>query len=179
MPRRHSRILLVTAVLLLVLLVFEALRLSQASRFNAALRQQDWTVASRHRGDEARVAKALMLQTSGDWQEAVEIYGELALTGKRRLTQIARYNMANLYLRRGIETTEAGSLDVALPLIELAKTSYRAVLRADPNHWDARFNLATALRIVPDLDLEKVEEEVMPERSQRSLVPLDARRELP
>lgn len=179
MPRRHTWIVLVTAVLLLGLVASEVYRLSQASRFNAALQRQDWTAASRHSGVEARVAKAMMLQTTGHWQEALEIYGELALTGKRRLSQIARYNMANLYLRKGIEASEEGGMDVALPLIELAKASYRAVLRADPRHWDARHNFAKALKIVPDLDFEEVEEDIMPERSERSVVPLDARRELP
>ena len=35
----------------------------------------------------------------------------------------------------------------ALALIELAKESYREVLRHDPAHWDARYNLERAQRL--------------------------------
>ena len=78
-----------------------------------------------------------------------------------------------------MEASEAGSMDLALPLIELAKASYRQVLQAQPQHWDARFNLAAALKIVPDVELDDPIDDVLPERSRRSLVPLEVRRELP
>jgi mxaK protein len=37
-----------------------------------------------------------------------------------------------------------------LPLIELAKEQYRELLRRDPQHWDARYNLERAQRLQPD-----------------------------
>ena len=40
----------------------------------------------------------------------------------------------------------------AIALIELAKELYRDVLRADPQHWDARYNLDRAQRLLPDPD---------------------------
>jgi mxaK protein len=39
-----------------------------------------------------------------------------------------------------------------LPLVELAKQNYRDLLRDDPNQWDARYNLESALRLAPDTD---------------------------
>ncbi|MDO9314605.1 MAG: MxaK protein, partial [Burkholderiaceae bacterium] len=40
----------------------------------------------------------------------------------------------------------------ALPLIELAKETYRELLRADPDNWAARYNLERAQRLLPDPD---------------------------
>jgi len=37
-----------------------------------------------------------------------------------------------------------------VPLIELAKETYREVLRHDPRHWPARYNLERAQRLLPD-----------------------------
>jgi mxaK protein len=34
-------------------------------------------------------------------------------------------------------------------LVELAKESYRAALRLNPDNWDARYNLEYAFRITP------------------------------
>ena len=135
--------------------------------------------AARYPGEEGELASALELQVAGDWQGALEVYAEIEPSGRTELEQISRYNTANIYLRQGIEASEAGSMDLALPLIELAKANFRQVLQAQPQHWDARFNLAVALKIVPDVALEDPVDDVMPERSRRSLVPLEVRRELP
>ena len=40
----------------------------------------------------------------------------------------------------------------SLPLIELAKQSYRDLLREDPNDWDARYNLERALWLAPEVE---------------------------
>ncbi len=177
--RHRAAFLLLTAGLLAVVTLIEAYVLYGANLFNDAIERRDWVAAARHSVGQARIAEAFVLESNGDWQSALELYAELEQRGAEPLSQIARFNMANLYLRRGMEMAGDGSMDVALPLIELAKTTYRAVLRADPGNWDARFNLATALQVVPDVEAEELEEDIMPERSQRSLVPLDARRELP
>jgi mxaK protein len=42
-----------------------------------------------------------------------------------------------------------------LPLLELAKQSYRNALRRDPSRWDVRYNLDRALWLAPELD-EKI-----------------------
>jgi mxaK protein len=54
----------------------------------------------------------------------------------------------------------------SLPLIELAKQRYRDVLRAEPNHWDARYNLSRALQLAPELEQQIEEKEEPPEREQ-------------
>ena len=40
----------------------------------------------------------------------------------------------------------------SLPLLELAKVGYREVLRDNPAHWDARYNLERTLRLAPEGD---------------------------
>jgi mxaK protein len=64
----------------------------------------------------------------------------------------ARYNSANLMLRQGLALRGGDNAAQALPLIELAKQSYRQVLRAEPEHWDARYNYERAQRAQPDPD---------------------------
>jgi len=74
------------------------------------------------------------------------LYGHPALGGP------ARYNSANLLLRQALVLRESDSPGQALPLIELSKQGYREVLRADPGHWDARYNYERAQRAQPDPD---------------------------
>ena len=54
-------------------------------------------------------------------------------------------------------------------LIELAKDTYRAVLRAEPSAWDAKYNLERALRLVPDPDDSDDEDLPPPQQSERAL----------
>jgi mxaK protein len=45
----------------------------------------------------------------------------------------------------------------ALPLIELAKQSYRGSLRLNPEDWDARYNLERALWLAPEVEQTQVD----------------------
>ncbi|MFA9462201.1 hypothetical protein [Thiohalorhabdus methylotrophus] len=63
----------------------------------------------------------------------------------------ARYNLANLYLRRATERARNGEVDGARTMAELAKEAYRDALRARPAYWAAKRNFEAAQRLVRDL----------------------------
>lgn len=71
------------------------------------------------------------------------------------LGQAARYNSANLLLRQAIEVRATLQPGQAIALLELAKQSYRDVLRQDPGFWEARYNLERAQRLLPDAEEEE------------------------
>jgi mxaK protein len=93
-------------------------------------------------------AQAHALAAGGADDAALAHYG--ALQDDSTLGQAARYNSANLLMRQAVILREAEQPGQALALIELAKEHYRDVLRHDPGHWDARYNLERAQRLVPD-----------------------------
>ena len=72
------------------------------------------------------------------------------LQGDSALGQAARFNSANLLLRQALRLQAAEQRGAAVPLVELAKETYREVLRNDPQHWPARYNLERAQRLLPD-----------------------------
>ncbi len=79
----------------------------------------------------------------------------------------ARFNSGNLYLRDAIEAADAGDTASATPNFELAKAAYRVVLRADPGHMAARYNLERALRRSPEVEqAEEIDVEQPPEAEQ-------------
>ncbi len=61
-------------------------------------------------------------------------------------------NAGNLHFREALKEEGLESAVRILPLVELAKQSYRTVLRRDPQRWDARYNLERALWMAPELD---------------------------
>lgn len=76
-----------------------------------------------------------------------------AADGSRgEVRQAALYDLGNLYLREALRVQASGAEASALPLFELAKENYRAVLYEQPGLWDAKFNLELALRAQPDAD---------------------------
>lgn len=98
-------------------------------------------------------AQAHELAAAGQMEAALARYR--ALYGHAGFGPLARYNSANLLMRQALElrdSSDANAAGQALPLIELAKQSYREVLRADPDHWDARYNYERAQRAQPDPD---------------------------
>jgi len=69
-----------------------------------------------------------------------------------RLQARIRYNLGNLYLSQALAEIETGRLNQAVPLLTLAKQAYRQALAADDGFWDAKFNLETAMRLLPELE---------------------------
>lgn len=99
---------------------------------------------------QRRLAHALALEAAGQADAALRRLG--ALYGDPAVGRVARYDAANLLLRQAITLQDAGQPGQALAWVELAKEQYREVLRQQPDHADARYNLERALRLVPEPD---------------------------
>ena len=93
-------------------------------------------------------AQAHELAVSDRFEAALARY-RLVFTDKA-LGTAARYNSANLLMRQAMALKQSDNPGQAIALVELAKQTYRAVLRAEPGHWDARYNYERALRLQPD-----------------------------
>jgi mxaK protein len=93
-------------------------------------------------------AQACALAASGAEDAALKRFG--ALQSDAQLGHAARYNGANVLMRQALRLHAGPQPGQALALVELAKESYRQVLRDNPARWDARYNLERAQRLVPD-----------------------------
>jgi mxaK protein len=111
---------------------------------------------------ELRFALAAAQAASGADEAALNAY--TALHADTPLGQAARFNGANALLRQALKVQAGAQPGQATPLIELAKETLREVLRRDPTHWDARYNLERAQRLLPDAD----EADLLPEGPARS-----------
>jgi mxaK protein len=153
------------AVALAAVTVGESLRLQHAQSINAAVatwsrvvapaaqsQPPAWATAGAadHLSPEARLARAVALSRV-DYDAALAAYKEIIQSNRNDLRLVALYDLGNLHLHHAIQ---AGLGDEAqsLPLTELAKQSYRDLLRRDPNDWDARYNLERSLRLAPEDD---------------------------
>ncbi|TWB39037.1 MxaK protein [Nitrospirillum pindoramense] len=75
-----------------------------------------------------------------------------ALDGRAdpRIRTDAHYNLANAWLRRGLDLITEGKIDAAGPFVVLARQEYRRALTLAPDDWDAKFNLDVASRLIRD-----------------------------
>ena len=126
----------------------DAVRLWQAQQWNAVILGQRPVPEKGTVPAEVRFAQANQLVASGKHDEALNRFG--ALQGDGAVGQAARFNSANILLRQAIEIRATNQPGQAIPLIELAKETYREILRTQPTHWDARYNLERAQRMLPD-----------------------------
>ncbi|HET7634858.1 MAG TPA: MxaK protein [Burkholderiales bacterium] len=164
-PRRWIPALVLAA--LAALAGHDGLQLRHAQRVNTQIAAGH---ADRTRGSAPQIAfaNAYALAAAGHTQQALALYQQAADSGDAALRADARYNTANLYLRRGYALKRAGQPDQALPLVELAKQNYRDLLRADSADWDARYNLERALRLFPDPENSDAEAKPPPLNSRRA-----------
>jgi len=127
---------------------------------------------------EARLARAVTL-AKVDYDGALGAYKAIIQGSREDLRRIALYDLGNLHLRQALRV---GLEDEAqsLPLLELAKQSYRDVLRREPDDWDARYNLERTLRLAPESDDDSDEDTGPPDprEHERSTI-ADPRMDLP
>lgn len=159
------------------LVAYYALRLDQIKHTNAAIagaRVADFDTSV----PEARFARALTLARTGESDAAVKAYKALIEGDRRDLRQAALYNVGNLHMRDALKDGASEAFR-SLPLIELAKQRYRDVLRNEPSNWDARYNLARALQLAPEIEQEVEEQEDPPNKEQSTSTLQGARIDLP
>jgi len=134
-------------------------RLEHAKRVNAAIARADTALIEPALIEpdqldsavpEAVFARARALSRAGDYRDAAKTYKLLIQGEKVELRTDARYNLGNLYLREALKNGAEAAIQ-SVPLIELAKQSYRDLLRDNPMDWDARYNLELALRLAPEV----------------------------
>ena len=163
--RKLTRAVLVLLALVIVAAVTEAACTWRQQRWNGLIAAGKVPADDEDVPVQAQFAQAHALAASGADEAALRRYR--TLQGDSPLGQAARYNSANLLLRQALVLRAGAEPGKAIALIELAKEMYRDVLRADPQHWDARYNLERAQRLLAEPD----EPEPGPPESRRDAEP--------
>lgn len=148
-------------------MVHQGYRAYDASRFNRDLAARNYSSAGSHASLNGQLSRAYALQRSGRFEEAIKGYAQVEAAADDGLMRVVMFNLATLYLERAIGSLGNGR-DVSLPLIELAKETFRQILRVESGDWDAKFNLELAIRLSPEPEDEEVEETITPERTPRA-----------
>lgn len=138
-----------------LLTAHEGVRLREAQHVNAAIAGTSQVDAASDL-PEARFVRAMAAAKSGDYEGALKAYKALSRDAPAGIATAALYNAGNLQLREALKEGPNAAIR-ALPLIELSKQSYRAVLRRDPQSWDARYNLERALWLAPEVEEASVD----------------------
>jgi mxaK protein len=153
------------AILCAVACATQGFRLHEALRINTAI-QGARVIADDDRAPQARLAQALRLARAGKFNLALKTYKSL-LDAPDDIRLPALYDLANLNMREALKDGQ-GEAQKKLPLIELAKQSYRDVLRGNPADWDARYNLERALWLSPEYDDPILQRNQAPVRSEHA-----------
>ncbi len=101
---------------------------------------------------ELRLARAFYFKQKHRYDEALSTLSLILDKGDRNFQAKARYNLGNLYLEQAIQQVKDTHINEALPLLGLAKQSYRQSLALDSGNWDAKYNLEVAMRLLPEMD---------------------------
>ena len=155
--RRRTRIVLALLALAVAAALFDAVALWRAAQVNAQIEAGQPVAEAPGQPPELRFAQAhavAQAQAASAARDAA-LNRYRALQNDPRVGAAARYNSANLLVRQAIEVRASTQPGQAIALLELAKESYREVLRGDPADWDARYNLERAQRLLPDPDDEE------------------------
>jgi mxaK protein len=105
-------------------------------------------------------ARAHFLLARDRIDEAQSLVGRIVAHGDPKVIARFHYDVGNARARRALGAVEASQIDKAIPEVRLAKDAFRSSLRADPQFWDARYNLDVVMRLVRDFpEFEAAEEE--------------------
>ena len=148
-PRRTRAVWLLLALVAAAAALDGAL-LWRQQRWNMLITAAQVPVDVQDAPAEVRFAQAHALAARGAADTALQRYR--TLHDDAVLGQAARYNSANLLMREALVLRAGIEPGKSIALIELAKEMYRDVLRANPQHWEARYNLERAQRLLADPD---------------------------
>lgn len=95
-------------------------------------------------------ARAHFLLARDRIDEAQSLVGRIVAHGDPKIAARYHYDVGNARTRRAVGAVESSQIDKAIPEVRLAKEAFRAALRADPDFWDARYNLDVVMRLVRD-----------------------------
>ena len=154
MTPRARRLLGLCLGALAVAAAYDGYRIALARAQNAVI-AGGGAIAVQERRPHLVFASAARIGDEGDYLRALTLYKQIGPDAPRELRIAARYNSANLHLREAMrmrDTDNPAAVAQSMPLLELAKIGYRDVLRDEPMHWDARYNLERALRLAPEAD---------------------------
>ncbi len=181
MALKRRLIVLCSSIALLcgAMLMYEFWQWDQTRNYNAAIEQAHFAEAESYRGDNGLFAKAYAEQQQGRYQDARVIYSRLENTDDKALRLAVLFNMGNTYLQQASSIDLETDADLALPLIELAKVSYREVLSIDGRHWNAKYNLERALQLLPDPKEQRLMDLVGRRRTVRTVITPDPEDNLP
>ena len=148
---------------------YQTAKLVRSERINTAIAKAEASelVSS---VPEAQFARALALARSGKSDRSLQIYKTLERNTRGGIRRAALYNTGNVYMRDAARRNSDEGFE-SLPLVELAKQSYRELLREWPDDWDARYNLERALRLAPELD-QQADESDAPMKEQHVMTTL-------
>jgi mxaK protein len=161
--------ILIALLLLLWLLAYELWSVARIKNWNQQIINNEITDVQIASPAQIKFARARELDQKNDQAAALALYKSLETESDMALRNDARFNSGNLYMRKAQVLKDTPQAAQAVPLVELAKQSYREVLRADPQYWDARYNLERALRAQPDADEGTAGEFVAPLNSERAV----------
>ncbi|MDM0073292.1 MxaK protein [Variovorax sp. J2P1-59] len=159
--RRRTRVVLVLLAVVAVAAAIDGAHAWRQHRWNEAIVSGPLPAQGQDAPVQVQFAQAHALAASGADEAALHLYR--SLEDDSPLGQAARYNSANLLMRQAVVVQAGAEPGKAIALIELAKEIYRDVLRVDAQHWDARYNLERAQRLLPDPD----ELDVVPPETRR------------
>ncbi len=168
-----------TALLCGSMLVHEFWQWDQTRKYNTAIDQARFDEAESYQGNNGMFAKAYAEQQRGQYQDARVIYSTLENTDDEALRLAVMFNMGNTYLQQASSIDLEADADLAMPLIELAKLSYREALSIDSQHWDAKYNLERALQLLPDTKEQPLIDVVGRRRTVRTVITPDPEDNLP
>jgi len=158
LKRRLTLLCLFAALVCAAMFVRELSRQNAVRYYNEAVADGQFDVAADLGGDHGLFAQAYADQQQGLFQEARLLYTGLEDADDSAVRTAALFNMGNTYLQQASSIDMDADADLASPLIELAKGSYRQVLQIDSDHWGAKYNLEAALQLLPDSKDERIVE---------------------
>ena len=162
-----------------VALTFELQSYLEKRSYNEAIANEEYAKAAPLLGEQGKFANAYGEQAAGNIETARTLYGKIGREKNPSLKSQALYNLGNSYMQQVASIDIEKDSDLAYPLIELAKTSYRASLGLDSENWDARRNLEKALLLLPDSN-PRVPMEVQGRRGAvRTVISADSEKNFP